>query len=570
MNTYTTDKVNVRILVNLLIEHGVRNVVISPGSRNAPLIVGIAREARLKTSVVIDERSAAFIALGMAVESQRPVAIVCTSGSAMLNYAPAIAEAYYREVPLVVITADRPEQWIDQDDSQTIHQPGALDNIVKYSCDIGVDSTDNSVTRMVIRRINDALISAVSGRQGPVHINIHLDMPLNRITPVTNINCGIHSFVGTQTISVKDARDFAKRLVDKRVLIVVGFLPPDIKLSRALNLLADMPNVVVMHEAQANVKGKKFIGNIDRVIGSLNDAEREDLSPQIVITCGGSLVSRFIKAWLRKIKGLEHWHVGCRGLSVDCFGALTTRMEMTPSLFFNAIARQLSSVAEPSNYASKWQAISLRAAEKNKAFVSSAPWSDLVAMNYIIAKVPRDYNLQLSNGTSVRYVQLCDYQHIHRIDANRGVSGIDGSTSTAVGASTCYDKTTMLITGDMSAQYDIAALSSNLITPRFKMVVLNNGGGGIFRFVQSTRTLDELDRFFAADVNLPIAKLADAYGFNCYCADNLKDLKTAFAKFIHDKSRPAILNVVTPGVLSADVLTDYFEYLETNKRLNNE
>ena len=173
-----TDKSVVRILFNLLEAHGVRRVVCSPGSRNAPLLIAADARKRLETSVVIDERSAAFVALGMAMVSRRPVALVCTSGTALLNYAPAVAEAYYQGVPLIVISADRPLEWIDQDDSQTIRQPEALRNFVKGSYSLSDREQCDRPGWYETRIVNDAILTALAPKQGPVHINVRLSPPL--------------------------------------------------------------------------------------------------------------------------------------------------------------------------------------------------------------------------------------------------------------------------------------------------------------------------------------------------------------------------------------------------------
>ena len=167
MEYLTTDKEGIKILIEVLKEKGIRQVVLSPGSRNAPLLVAFAREKQIRHFVVLDERSAAFMALGMAQQSGVPVALVCTSGTAPLNYAPAIAEAYYQRLPLIVITADRPVEWIDQDDSQTIRQQAVFRNIVKASYQLPAELFHADEHWYANRLVNDALNTALKGRQGP-------------------------------------------------------------------------------------------------------------------------------------------------------------------------------------------------------------------------------------------------------------------------------------------------------------------------------------------------------------------------------------------------------------------
>jgi 2-succinyl-5-enolpyruvyl-6-hydroxy-3-cyclohexene-1-carboxylate synthase len=558
----TTDKVSCLTLLDLLIKHGIEDVFVSPGSRNAPLIMALNREPRLKSHIVIDERSAAFMALGLAAQLGRPVALVCTSGTAVLNYAPAVAEAFYRQVPLIVISADRPKEWIDQDDSQTIRQAGALSNIVKQSIDIPVDDDNENRRWMVGRLINDVLIKSVDEPKGPIHINMQFDEPLTRTAPASVSTKKIERISTDVTIpsSVVDSLA-AEILRSKKVLIIGGFYQPSPGLNSALGCLAEFENIAVMHEAQSNISDRNYIANIDSVLSEMTDAEKKDLVPDIVITFGGSLVSRMVKSWLRTAPGLEHWHVGRRGHSVDCFKALTKRIETMPETFFEQLrwAMDMKLASAQSSYKSDFARLSGRAVIFRQKFVEGIDWSDMKAMAMLIESIPPKVNVQFSNGTAIRYVQLMNYGGLNRIECNRGVSGIDGSTSTAIGAHLGYDGVTILVTGDMSAQYDVGALAATCITPRFKMVVLNNSGGGIFRFIKSTSNLPELEKCFAADVRLPLKSLADGYGFSYYEVHDSESFQSTFNDFFNDDERPAILNMITPAEYSARVLKEFFD-----------
>lgn len=556
----STDKLSCNILADLLTAHGVREVVISPGSRNAPLILALSRRSDLNCHVVIDERSAAFIALGMSIQSGRPTAIVCTSGTALLNYAPAVAEAFYRRVPLVVISADRPEEWIDQDDSQTIWQQDALVPYVKRSCDISARIDFPNGPWWTDRIINDALIEAMEDRKGPVHINVRLDTPLNRETDYTPGSARvIRALTPNDEIPTAEARRLGSLLASpRRIMIIAGFDSPDEKLNRALAKLARLPNVVVLTETLANLHSPLFIGRIDSTLCRMTPDEKDRLRPDVVITLGGALVSRFIKEWLRSIPNLEHWHVGATHTTIDCFKHLSLRIPLRPSIFMTQLASAMQPHRSPCNYSEEWQRMARQGEQEHDRYVNAAPWSDLKALAYIFKKIPSRWNLHLSNGTPVRYAQLMDCNRIHRTDCNRGVSGIDGCTSTALGASAVYRNTTLLISGDMSFQYDLAALSSTLISPRFKMIVMVNGGGGIFRFIGSTSTLPELEEYFAAGTRLPLKALAEAYGIAFLMADSEETLRESFRQFTAETERPALLAVHTDPQVTAEVLKGYF------------
>lgn len=558
----TTDKITCRTLVSLMYEHGVRHVVLSPGSRNAPLIVAVSRHAGMEPIVVIDERSAAFVGIGLAAQSGRPVALVCTSGTAVLNYGPALAEAYYRQIPLVAISADRPVEWIDQDDSQTIRQDGVLSNVVKGSYDIPVETGNRTQEWFVNRIINDALLLAQSGPKGPVHINMQLDVPLDRMSSGYPKQRVIGT-VFTEKVIPKPTLDMLRDEISQcaKVMIIAGYLIPDKRIDRALqNIMSYSQNVIVLHEAQSNLRGSRFINNIDSTLGIMTEREKDELRPDMVITIGGSLVSRFIKDYLRDTEGLRHWHVGEQPYSVDCFKALEQRVEMDAASFLLQLEKALCGKKTESDYADRWTDIAGRAVCHGREYALSCPWSDYKAMACVMKAIPHGWNVQLSNGTVVRYAQLFDCRHLHRIDCNRGVSGIDGSTSTAIGASVGYDGTTLLITGDMSAQYDIGALAAACVPAEFKMIVLNNNGGGIFRFIQATSSLPELEQYFAADVRLPLRQLSDGYGYAYFEACDETSFAVAFDSFAKESDRPAILNIITPAKESSEVLRKYFEH----------
>ncbi len=557
----STDKKSIRQLVALLPEFGVRKAVMSPGSRNAPLLVAFERNSLIETRMVVDERSAAFIALGTADISGEPVALVCTSGTAPLNYAPAVAEAFYRNIPLIVITADRPYEWIDQDDSQTIKQLGIYNNYIKGSFDIPTESNDSDRMWYINRTLNDALSLALSGRPGPVHINIHIAEPLNNLLELADEHVRSIAIVGDKkpmlSNELVDELYEEIRGCKQGVLILAGFMRNQ-QLTKPLEKLAQLPNVVVMHEAQSNLHGVDgFIPNIDATLRQLGQSL---ILPELVITIGGSLTSRMIKANLRK-NNIRHWSVGFSDIAVDCFRHLERRIQTTPYAFITALADNMSGKADvaATPFKRTWIEASRTALQESSDIASQAPWSDFKAMSYIMRNIPTNWNLQLSNGTAVRYAQLFEYGQIGNISCNRGVSGIDGCTSTAIGAATVAEQPTLLITGDMSFQYDMGALATNFIPRNFKIIVLSNGGGGIFRFISSTRDLAELEKCFAGPINLPLSKLADAFEFKYFRANDMASLEHSFNDFISNDDRPAILEIITDGKVSADVLRQYFK-----------
>lgn len=545
-------------LINLLEARHVNTAVVSPGSRNAPLINAVMASDKITTEVVIDERSAAFIALGFAVISKSPVALICTSGSALLNYAPAIAEAFYRKVPLIIISADRPEEWIDQDDSQTIRQPYSLNNYVWRSYDI--PWVDNKSYRWFANRIfNEALLFSIK-KSLPVHINIQIQNPASLPADFPKEESRVIDLISPEPrLTVTDFRKLGMEIKSPtRIMVICGFSAPDKALNQALMKLARLSNVVVLTETIANLHGKDFINSIDVTLNALPE-KYESYLPDVVITFGGALVSRHIKALLRKNPPHEHWHIGSDDHLIDCLTAITRQIDVSPTHFFQGLASALQPYSAESDYSDIWSILKDKANSILQSTVAHAPWCDLKCFATLLPLIPRRWNVQFSNGTPIRYAQMYGDKQYHRCDCNRGVSGIDGCTSTAIGASLAYpNDVTLLITGDMSMQYDIGSLASNCITPQLKIVVIDNGGGAIFHFIDSTREMPVKDKVFSSPMMLPLKDLATAYKFAYYRADDSTSLRETFALFAAESTRPALLHISTSGILSADILHKFY------------
>lgn len=553
----TANKVS-RMIARMLMEHNITDVVLSPGSRNTPLIIACNRQRDLHTHVVIDERSAAFIALGMANASNRPVALICTSGTAPLNYAPAVAEAFYRKTPLLVITADRPSEWIDQDDSQTIRQPGIYANFIKGTFDIPTENDDATRMWYINRTLNDAMCCLETGCPGPVHINVRLDNPLGTLTDVSDEEQPRIIRTTATDESINNIRDdIAGIISSKRIMFVVGF-SSDPSLCNHIEQVAKRSNVVVLHEAQSNIHScsNNLIGNIDATMCQALNKLKPEYIPEVVITLGGALVSRKVKAWLRQTKGIKHISVGLHDHAVDCFKHLTHRVVADEATFLQAFNSLPTSTEEISDYKAFWEECSLDGLAASTATADESKWCDFKAWHYIIENIKPGTNVQVSNGTPARYIQLMDYRHLGSIECNRGVSGIDGCTSTAIGYAMASDRDVVLISGDMSFQYDIGALATKPLPENLKMIVINNGGGGIFRYISTTRSLPELETFFAGPINLPLEGIAKAYSIPYFKASEYDELKVAMNAW-SSTAGIAILEVVTPHTYSADVISKF-------------
>lgn len=567
-----TDKEICRAIASLLVSYGVEDVVLCPGSRNVPLVMAVSRHPLLNHTVVIDERNAAFYALGVASVTRRPTAVVCTSGTAMLNCLPALAEALYRHVPVVLISADRPLHRVNQDDSQTITQAGAAGAVVKMSVVVS-DDCDSATKRMYMRRLNEALMCATSLPTGPVHINVHLDVPLNGETNVADDEYfpRIKRLLPTETFATAVIRDLAAELLPpKRVAVFCGFMPPDGRLNRALARLVSLPNVVVLADAQANVHARGVIGNIDALVAALTPQEKEAMAPDYVLSIGGAPLSALLKDWLRKLPNVKHWYIGDESRLIDCYDHIDLQVFSDAAQFCTLLSGSMAvahkkSIAsnEGRCYARLWEQISNRCADICSESVEDMPWCDFKAMSMLVPLLSSKTNLQVSNGLAIRYLQTTNYSHLHRIDGNRGVSGIDGSTSTAIGAAVAYNGgNTVLITGDMSAQYDMGALAMNDIPADFRMVVLDNNGGEIFRAIANTRNVAECGECLSVRTRFPLETLAKAYNFIFVNVENQQDLMRAAVMINSKHTHPVLVRIASASGVSAEQYRILFHRLK--------
>jgi len=518
----STSKYTCRAIAWLVEQYGAKDVVLSPGSRVAPLTVAMVARSGLRCHAVADERRAAFEALGMALISQSPVVLCCTSGSAMLNYAPAVAEAYYRGVPLIVITADRPAYIIGQDDGQTIMQPHTFDNIVKMSKDIDAEADDDVSRAAAVRDVNEALDAAMTPQAGPVHINVHIGEPLNELANV----CDDEQF--RKIMVIRPLRDMPADGADalgrelappRKVAVICGFMPPDERMSGALAKLASLSGISVWAEILSNVNVPGAVTNIDDVIERI--AADDTLRPDVAIVCGGSLVSKKLKHYLRSNPGIKIWRVGEDNRLIDTFHHLDKRIDMPAWLLFKSLATAMKARAGSSDYGQTVYALSQQVrAQVDGLCRGRGPLTQLRAMSIICRQISERVNLQLSNGMTIRYA--CRFgPHARRVDCNRGVSGIDGSTSTAVGAARAYSEgLTLLLTGDMSAYYDIAPLLGDDLPQTFRAIIFCNRGGDIFRRISSTRELPVVEKYLAMGSGISCRAFTSLTGAAVFEADS--------------------------------------------------
>lgn len=560
----TTDKQTVQIIVDLCAQKGITKVVISPGSRNAPLSIAFNRNTEIETFVIVDERSAAFFALGMAQRLCQPVAIVCTSGTALLNYAPAVAEAFYQRIPLLVLSADRPVEWIEQDDSQAINQTNIFANFVKQSFQLPAEITCKDELWHTNRTVNEAINIATSGRKGPVHVNIPLREPLYTIVNSPSEHQRVFSTMeADDQLSEQSITKLRQKISNApKILILAGFMANEHKdeFSNILAQIAKIENVVFFAEPISNIQHPSVISTIDRVLNVISVEEVEAFKPDLLISFGGALVSKQIKTFLKNNPPKEHWYIGKGETHIDTFQSLTELIKVHPVAFLNQFI--IEGRFESNTYKSLWNNKLEKAKTRHNQFMLAAPWSDLKAFEIICYHLPANGNLQLGNSSAVRYAHLFEHKSQSSTQSNRGTSGIDGSTSTAVGAAWVSDAPTTLISGDLSFFYDSNALWNKYLSPQLKIIVMSNGGGSLFRFIPGPSEVEELDEFFEVAQHLDIEKLVATYGLNYLKAENESELKLKLIDLYSSQQKATVLEVKTPRTDNDKILKKYFQALK--------
>ncbi|UNY97950.1 2-succinyl-5-enolpyruvyl-6-hydroxy-3-cyclohexene-1-carboxylic-acid synthase [Zhouia spongiae] len=577
-------------IVQLCKQKNIQHIIISPGSRNAPLTIGFSEDTFFKTYSIVDERCAAFFAMGIAQQLRMPTAVVCTSGSALLNYYPAISEAFYSDIPLLVISADRPDHAIDIGDGQTIRQKNVFENHILYSANLKLDirkefvkiTEDGKNTPSILKELSvdnlqkgvqhfnefeiNKAIDLASQKKGPVHINVPFEEPLYQMVDKPLVEIGVRSGKAVSPeLNSEDLRPYLDIWnSSKRKMILVGVNFPEQIDQEVLDILAEDESVVVFTETTSNLYHEKFFPGIDKIIAPIEKTSGSDelfskLQPDVLITFGGLIVSKKIKAFLRKYQPKHHWHIDQKK-AYDTFFCLNKHFQVSPNDLLKLFLPQAIQVT--GDYQKYWLDIQNKRREKHRAYLNQIPFTDFKVFDHIFNSVPDNYQLQLSNSSTIRYAQLYELNPTLKVFCNRGTSGIDGSTSTAIGAALPEAKSTLLITGDLSFFYDSNALWNNYIKSSFRIIVINNSGGGIFRILPGHKNTDNFDTYFETKHTLTADHLCNMFGFEYLKAEDEDEAKKGLKRFFEESKKPKLLEIFTPRQLNDEVLLGYFEFLK--------
>ncbi len=552
LNKVYTDKKNILQLVALLEAHGVTKIVLCPGSRNIPLVHTLSTHPSFKCYSVTDERSAGFFAIGLALNGGAPAAICCTSGTALLNLHPAVAEAFYQNVPLVVISADRPAAWIGQMDGQTLPQPGVFGTLVKKSVNLPEIYTDEDEW-YCNRLVNEALLETLHHGKGPVHINVPVTEPIFRFTTETLPEVRVITRYQGLNIYDRDYNDLIQRLnqYQKRMIIVGQMNLIYLFEKKYSKLLYKHFAWLTEHIGNQTIPGIP-VKNFDVAIYAMDGEMQGKMAPELLITYGGHIVSKRLKKFLRNNPPKEHWHVSPDGEIVDLYGSLTTVIEMDPFEFLEKIAFLLEN--KTPQYPLLWENFCKTLPQPE------LPYSEMSAIGALIQALPQQCALHLANSSAVRYAQLFTVPATVEVCCNRGTSGIEGSLSTAVGYAAASDKLNFVVIGDLSFFYDMNALWNGNFGANLRILLLNNGGGEIFHTLPGLEMSGTSHKFITAVHKASAKGWAEDRGFLYQKVEDEVQLEEAMQLFTQPEpmTQPVLVEVFTNKNKDARILKDFY------------
>ncbi len=564
-------------LIALLQAHDVRDVVLCPGSRNAPLVHTLSHQlAGATCHSIIDERSAGFYALGLALATHRAVVVCCTSGTAVANLHPAVAEAYYQGVPLIVLSADRPERWIGQWAGQTLPQPGLFGSLVRKAVHLPEPHTEEE--RWYCNRlINEALLAALAPLPGPVQINVPISDPGVSLLPPTpaehNSKPSNRRPVGMQPgrciqqlypyrIDAQTIEPLLSRLVTfERKMILVGQESWSATTSTGETFPQSLrEQFLCIGESLSN--SPVSICSLDALLASLSEADRRALQPDLLITLGGHIVSNKMKQYLRTYPPRETWLLSPDPTVVDLFCSLTEQIIAPAGPFLETLAQSLAGCPS-SPYARHWR-------ERIDRLPSPTPrYSSLAVVGSLLSHLPEEpCVLHLANSSSVRYAELFRKSRRLLTLCNRGTSGIEGSLSTALGfARQRAEERHFIVIGDLSFFYDLNALGLPEVGSNVRVLLLNNQRGSIFQSLP-TLEMDRLSqRYITAEHQLRAQGWAESCGWEYLSVHEASELEETMAYFVGPAERSRLLEAFVSSEDEIAELQTYFKQIQPREEL---
>lgn len=545
---------SVQVLISLLKEYEINNLVLSAGARNVPFVHSVETDNDFHCYSVVDERSAAFFAMGIAQKTNKPVAISCTSATACCNYLSAITEAYYHKVPILIITSDRDPYYLDQMETLMIKQPGMYRDVSKTYVQLPIVRNDEDLWYCK-RLVCEAILELNHHGSGPVQINIPItsgsskftEEKLPQITPIRRYD-----------ILTSDAewKAISEELSGKRVLVIAGQNDTvSVELKSAIDDFGNKFNCVVSVEHTSNLNVNHSVHTYP-VCELLNQEEfNQRYAPDIVISFGGNIASSKTKSLLRgNYSKQKHWLISDDGKVMDTYKCQTKVFECKPEFFFEKIAHVTDNDNAVTEYFDLWNN------KKNSIiFPSSLPFSNVTAIGSLVKTIPEGSILHTSILNSTRISQYYDFTNDNITTyCNLAAYGIDGCMSTFMGQATIHNGMAYLIIGDLSFFYDMNSIWIRHIGNNVRIFLINNEGGAEFHLAFGKELIPEINLHTSAEHHCKARAWVESNNFKYISATNEQELIEGLKEFNNVSDRPIVFEVFTDKEIDAQTVKEFY------------
>lgn len=539
-----SNSINIDLVVELLKVNNITELVISPGGTNIPIIRAVQNDNFFNCYSVVDERSAAYIAIGIYLQKRSPVALICTSAQATRNYVPGLTEAFYKHVPVLAITMEKHPRFKYQEYMQAPDQTSLPKDSVKKSYELPFISDINDYYYS-LRTINEAMLELTHNGLGPVQLCIPwLDFPLEEIEP------------RRRSIERYSVRDIAnENLNNKKILLLIGeHVPFSDEEKRAIDLFCKGSNTAVYINHLSNFANEYTI-EANFMLLTASSEEVKSIEPDIMISIGGQTGDYpfFLTFSRNTLLRVEHWRISDDGHVVDTYDKLTRVYQGSIIDFFMSIT--LPDTSPSHSYLQLWKQYIFK-----RKLDLQLPFSQVSIAQYLHDKIPANSIMQFSILNSLRIWNFFHISPSIECYSNVGAFGIDGGMSTLIGQSLVTDKLCFIVVGDLAFFYDMNALSIRQLSNNVRILLVNNNGGIEFKLHGENK--EEIDRFIAAaNYNGEAKGWAESCGFEYLSANNMNELICVTEKFVSRSDKPIILETF---VTDYDESSAYLQLVNAN------
>lgn len=539
MSLYYSDLKNVQIIIALLKKYNIKHLVLSAGTRHTPFVFSVEQDPFFTCYSIVDERSAGFFGLGLIQQLGEPVAIACTSGTAVSNYLTAVSEAFYQQLPLVVITADRNYMYKYQQEEQMVPQTEIFKGVCKREVTLPIVANERDFWYCQ-RLVNEALLETQHKDKGPVHINY----PVENDNPEPQVifhydTQNLPEVKKIERLTLEDNDETWKKWTEsfknKKIFIAYGqYRPLNDKEIQVINNFCQKFDCIIATDCLSNLKCNKSIDTyiLDK---ALQPGEKETLAPDILITMNANNISQMRFAFKNKMKSIRHVHVSAEGEICDPFKCLPDLIECKAQKFFEKFS-EFGDENATSNYFNIWNNELKRAFEKNDPATVKLNYSSVYAIQQVVNEIPENSILHIANSNSIRLASYFTSTKDIPIYCNRGTNGIDGSMSSFMGNAAVSGKLSFLLIGDLSFFYDMNALWNRYVNKNIRILLTNNSGGGIFHAMPVLTKHETLNRHISASHNTSAKGWVESRGFEYLCAHNKEEFDVNIEKFFDKES----------------------------------